>query len=209
MSESTQQVGISFSSLQSLLPRPQLIIGFLRDYLSRHFQEGHIESPELQKLIWGNHERTDILIESSTRWLPESTGRRPAVIIHANDSTNVRHGIANKHEGMTSEGRVRYTTGWSGSSTLFCIGETGAQAAVLANEVQKQLTEYEDQIRRHLCILRFQVMSLGAVAELEEYAQNFVCPVTVAYHYEESWESGPEAPRLSKISISLDNFTDI
>jgi hypothetical protein len=209
MSESTQQLGVTWSSLMSILPRPQVVTGFFKDYMTRHFQEGNIENPELQKLIWRDGERTNILIETSTRWAPQTTGLRPAVVIHGNDSDSIRLGIADRHQGMTSDGNKVFTTFWSSSTTLFCIGETGAQAAVLASEVQRQLTGYQEEIRCVMELMRFRVLKVGGIYELAEYAQNFVCPVTAGYFYTESWESGPEAPRLSKVTLSLSNFIEI
>jgi hypothetical protein len=167
MSETTQQIGITFSALKALLPRPQLVTGFFKDYLTKFFQEGQVETPELQNLIWGNHERTVILIEPSTRWTPEMASRRPAIIIHGNDAQNMRIGIADRLQGGDNTHSVSYETFWSSSTTLFCIGETGAQAAVLGQQVQRQLTGYEEQIREHLDLHRFRVLTLGAVGELE------------------------------------------
>ena len=101
------------------------------------------------------------------------------------------------------EGNDHYVTFWKGSHTLFCIGGTGAQAEILATEVQRELTEFGPELVRTLGLMRFQVTEIGAVGELEEAQENFVVPVTVGYAYEERWITRIQGPRLNTVSLSL------
>lgn len=204
--EQVQYLGIKFSALEALMNRPQILTGWIRDVLLRHFQEDQIEHPELARLIWRDTERTNILIENHTNWTPEITGRRPAIILKRNAFENVRLGIADRHTGVGLDGKDQFTTFWSGSHTCFCIGETGAQAEVLAEEVRRELTRYADAFRECLGIHRFKVMSVGEASYLEESTENFVVPVTAGYSFEESWIAGPDAPILHKISLSLSSL---
>lgn len=193
------------SALCSLLPRPLLLTGFFRDILMRHFAErDQIEAPELQQLIWQQGEQTNILIESIHRWVPELTERRPAVVIKRNAYTNRRRGIGDRQQLPSADtfGNPHYATFWVGSHTLFCIGGSGAQAELLATEVQRELTEFGPVIRRTLNLHRFQVTEVGAIAELEEATENFVVPVTVGYAYEQVWSLAKQAPTLRTVSLS-------
>jgi len=92
---------------------------------------------------------------------------------------------------------------WVGSHTLFCIGGTGAQAEVLATEVQRELTEFASHYLRNMHLHRFQVVEVGAVGELEEATENFVVPVTVGYAFMQNWTVAQQAPTLHHVSLSL------
>jgi hypothetical protein len=100
-------------------------------------------------------------------------------------------------------GNRHFSTFWVGSHTLFCIGGTGAQAETLATEVRRDLTEFGPAILKTFCLLRFQVVEVGAISELEESTENFVVPVTVGYAFQENWQLLQQAPTLKRISLSL------
>lgn len=200
-----QFVGIDVSSLCSLLARPAILTGILRDVLVRHFASAAtIEEPDLRHLIWTPEETTEILIESIHRWRPETTERRPAVIIKRNAYQNIRRGIGDRRQGPPADiyGDPHFTTFWTGSHTLFCIGGTGSQAELLGTEVQREITQFSSELARTLDLRRLQVTQVGAVAELEEAQENFVVPVTVGYTYEERWKVRKQAPLLTTISLS-------
>jgi len=206
MADPIQYIGTNFSDLCSTLNRPLSMTGIFRDYFIRHFKDANlIEETDLKHLIWKAGEDTDILIESVHRWRPELTERRPAIIVKRNSYQNDRRGIGDRRMGPIAdrEGNEHYVTFWVGSHTLFCIGGTGAQAELLGNEVQRELTEFGPELARKLDLKRFQVTQVGAVAELEEAQENFVVPVTVGYAYEERWIIRPQVPRLARVSMSL------
>jgi hypothetical protein len=208
MSVSTSQIigNTDLSSLCSMMNRPIVMTGLFRDVLIRHFSsDTHIEEPDLKHLIWKPGEDTGILIESVHRWRPETTERRPAIIVKRNAYQNERRGIGDRRMGpiVDQEGSDHYVTFWKGSHTLFCIGGTGAQAEILSTEVQRELTEFGPELARTLGLMRFQVTEIGAVGELEEAQENFVVPVTVGYAYEERWITKLQGPRLNTVSLSL------
>jgi hypothetical protein len=179
--------------------------GVLRDILMRHFVGGNVEEPDLRQLVWRAGETTDILIESVHRWRPELTEHRPAILIKRNTLQNQRRGIGDMQQGNLPDqfGHEHYATFWVGSHTLFCVGGSGAQAELLATEVQRHLTEFARPFAFSLGIHRFQVTQIGAVAELEEAKENWVVPVTVGYGYDERWKLIEQAPRLHNVSLSL------
>lgn len=101
------------------------------------------------------------------------------------------------------QGNPHYATYWIGSHTLFCIGGSGAQAELLATEVQREMTEFGPVIHKVMGLHRFQAAEVGEIGELEESTENFVVPVTVAYAFEQRWILLQQAPRLSAISLSM------
>lgn len=201
-----QFVGSNPSSLCSLLPRPILLTGVFRDILTRHFASAdQIEDPSLRDVLWKDTQDTGILIESVHRWRPETTEKRPAVIVKRNAYQNQRLGIGDRRQGppVDKEGNAHYVTFWQGSHTLFCLGGTGAQAEILSTEVQRHFTEFAPVISETLDLKRLQVLQIGAVAELEEAQENFVVPITIGYNYEERWVIRPQVPRLNRIPVSI------
>jgi hypothetical protein len=202
-----QFTGTDVSSLCSLLPRPILMTGLFRDLLIRHFSSAsNIEDSQLRNLLWKNADDTGILVESVHRWRPDLTEKRPAVIIKRNAYQNERKGIGDIRQGppVDREGFAHYATFWTGSHTLFCIGGSGAQAEILGAEVQRYLTEFSPVILTSLDLKRFQVLQIGAVAEIEEAQENFAVPITVGYTFEQRWILRPQVPLLTTISKILE-----
>jgi len=200
-----QYIGTHFSAICSLMPRALLLTGVFRDLLTRHFSSrDYIETPELQRLIWQRGEQTNILIEVIHRWVPVLTEKRAAVIIKRNTYANRRLGIGDRLQMPLADmsGDPHYSTFWVGSHTLFCLGGSGAQAELLATEVQREMTGFGPVIQRTLRLHRFSVTEVGAIAELEEATENFVVPVTVGYAYEQNWLIRQQAPTLRSVSLS-------
>ncbi len=192
------------SSLCSLLFRPQLMTGTLRDIVIQHFQEDNIEEVALRNLIWRPGDTTGILVETAHRWKPQTAGKMPAVVIKRNTCANRRVGVNDKVRTDT-RAEEHFATYWAGSHTLFCIGTEGAQVELLATEVTRELLQFGPLLRRDLDLVRFQVNEMGPVSELAESNEHFVVPVTVGYVYEERWSIRKQAPKLSiHLSILMD-----
>jgi len=201
----THYIGPRLSAVAELLDYPILLTGFFRDHFTRHFAStATIEQDSLKHLIWKDGERSAILIESVHRWDPRTTGLRPAILISRNSMKNRRAGIGDLKQtpGVDMQGNQHFLTMWVGSHTLFCLGGTGAQAEALATEVRRELTEFARRILETFCLLRFQVVEVGPISELEESTENFVVPVTVGWASQERWQLLQQAPRLKRIALS-------
>ncbi len=195
------------SSICSLLPQEYLLTGYLRNILMQHFYApATIETPDLRHLIWRDQDSTDILIESITAWTPEKTQRRPALIIKCNDQDYQPAGIGGDvRQGPASDilGNEHFVRLWVGSHTIFCISSDGAQAYLLATEVKRELSGFANEIAKAVDLLRFRVLKVGAIGELEESAEHFVVPLTVGYAYEERTIIRMQAPTLHAVSLSM------
>ena len=99
-------------------------------------------------------------------------------------------------------GDPHYEIFWVGSHTLFCIGGTGAEAEILATEVQRQLTQFAPVIQRSLGLMRLRAAQLNEISRLEEAPENFLVPVTFSVAYAERWTIKQQAPRLRGISLT-------
>jgi hypothetical protein len=199
------------SAICNLGPRPQIVTGYLRQWLAIHFsRQATIEHPELRSLLWQalDTPREDgqdpILIESLTRWRPTLTETRPAVIIRRNDWNTRRRGIADKHMGfLTPDGVQHFASEIEGSHTCFCLSTRGPEAEILASEVYREFMQFGEQMRRELDLMRFVTVGVGRAFRVREARQNLAVPVTVAYVVEEAWAVVPHKPFLKKIDLDL------
>jgi hypothetical protein len=199
--------GYSLSAICALLPRPLILTGFFRDVLIRHFsQASNIELPEVQRLVWHRTQgRSKILIESVWRWLKSTTQQRPAILVRQNDISIQRIGIGDRLQGPPADmqGRVGFARMMVGSHTLFCLGESAAQAVLLATEAAREVGHFAPLLRRPMRLHRLEVVKFGAPRELAEAAWTYVVPVTVGWAYEDTWTVQEQAPTLHGISLSL------
>ena len=194
------------NSLCELGPRPLVATGWFRLLLAGHFQPGNLEdtSETIGKMLWKPDNTTGIMIESITRWVPELTEKRPAVIIKRNGWRRLRLGIGDKMFGPGDPaGQEFFANAWQGSHTLFCIAGKGAETEKLAAEVYREMNEFGPAIRATLDLLRFEVTEVGELMLLEEARQNFVVPVVVAYAFVESWQLQDSSPPLTGIDLAL------
>jgi len=182
--------------------RPILLTGLLRDLLVRHFHDpANLEEADLSKYIWSEDERTGILIESIHRWRGDLTEKRPALVIKRNDYQNTRWGIADYVQ-LTEDGAYEFCTGYVGSHTVFCLQRTGASAEILGTEVVRELHQFHPVITQYLGLLRFGVIQVGAIAEVEEAKETFVVPVTVGWAYQDNWRLELESMRLRRMPLT-------
>lgn len=197
------------SSLCSYGMRPHVMTGFLRQLLIGHFSDpNNIEDPRVRRQIKtiGGWKPTDsglnpsgILIESITRWAPNTADKRPAVLIKRNGWKWSSRLIGDKTEINYYTGETSYSGFWEGSHTLFCLAQNGAETEFLATEVVKFLILFSPLIKEQMNFFRFYVSEVGGVGEVQEVTQGYAVPVTVAYVAEEAWTLQPLAPRLKRI----------
>ena len=201
-----QYIGYMYSSVCATQPRRLIVTGVFIDIMRQHFADpALLDEAHLQNLVWRPDDTTGILIESVTKWVPRLTEKRPAIIVKPNSMTNVRLGLNDQRQGppVDAQGNKHFSTFWTGSHTLFAIGNSGAQAEILASEIQRQLTGFADEIRRSIGLQQFRVLELGPISELEEAIETFTVPVTVGYAYGENWITRQQAPRIKRISLKM------
>lgn len=183
---------------------PHLITGFLRDWLTNRFSDpNNIETKQFRGLLWQATQPTNILIESITRWKPETTETRPAIIIKRGNWSSQRL-VLNDSAGADNVflGSNRYGRLMVGSHTLFCIANTGIQAEILAGEVFKDLNSYGLVIANILNLVKFEAVELGQLFQVEEGKENYAAPIVVQYTGQEVWTIAQQGPVLKRISLS-------
>lgn len=179
-----------------------LLTGFLVDFLVRHFASPlNVETPDLRSLVWSPGDRTGILIEEESRWRPQTTEKRPAVIVKRNAYRSVRLGRANLAGYNNGTGSRFYAKLWSGSHTLFCLHRSGAGADLLATEVVNEVGRFAHALQGALGLHYLEVVEVGPASEVEEATESRAVPVTVGWVYEDTWEVVEEAPPLRRVSL--------
>lgn len=186
-------------------PRLLTMTGFFRMWMANHFAAPDtIEDPALQQFVWSpDPAATGIMIESSSKWVPELTEHRPAIVIKRGSWRPLRMGINNRLFGTDKPGTFYYANYWQGSHVLFCCSGADGECEHLATEVYRELNEFGPRLETLLGLFRFEVVEVGELATLEEANQNFVVPITVAYVMEEVWAVDTEAPLFTKLDMAV------
>ena len=193
------------SALCSLgAPRPHAMTGFFVNWFQQHFSaEAGIEAAQLRSLLWAAVDSSNLEVESITRWKPQTTGKRPAIIVSRNDWKVLSLGIDNRMMGVaTKDGVQHYAAYLEGSHTMFCLYSKATEAEIISAEVYREMMQFGPRIREELEVMRFGAVGVGKIFEVEEATQNFAVPVTVCYALEERWRLIPQAPLLKKIKLS-------
>ncbi len=200
------------SALDSYGHSPLILTGGLRQTLMQHFADpDQIILPSVREFLeregaWSAEETTGIVIEALSRWRPELTEGRPAIIIKEGEWQWKREGIGDSLGEEWQDGTAHFAGFWSGTHTMFALGNEGAETQLLASEIAKTLLWYQATIAKAFCLDRFVVVSLGALAALKESRETFVVPINVAYVLTESWYTRLDAPRLKRIVFRASDF---
>lgn len=199
------------SSLCSYGMRPHVMTGLLRQLLIGHFADANnIEEQLLRQKFeetgaWVKDENginnSGILIESITRWLPNDTDNRPAVLIKRNSWSWQKTGIGDRAGFDIASGATKYHGLWQGSHTLYCLAVNGLETELLAMEVVKFLQHFGPWIREQMSFMKFFINEVGGINEVQEVVEGYAVPITVAYVAEEAWELQPAVPRLKRIVL--------
>jgi hypothetical protein len=197
------------SALCSYGMRPHVMTGFLRQLLIGHFADPeNIEEARIRRQLetLGAWKPADngldgggFLIESITRWTPNTADKRPAILIKRNGWQWLRQGLGDLAAENLYTGKSNYSGFWQGSHTLYCIAQKGAETEFLATEVLKFTMSFAPLIRSQMDLHKFFVSEVGGVGEVQEVVQGYAVPVTVSYVAEEAWSLQPYAPRLKRI----------
>jgi hypothetical protein len=199
------------SALCSYGTRPHAMTGFLRQLLLDHFVDpNNIEDPRIRRRLedvgaWRPSENGEnvsgIIIESHTKWQPNTSMQRQSLVIKRDRWQWQRVGIGDFADEDSRDGFMYYRGFWQGSHTVLAIAGNGAEAELLGTEVMRFLLRYGAIIVAEMGLHRFIPIGMDTLHKVKEVADHYAVPVTVAYAAEESWRTEPQAPRLKRISF--------
>lgn len=203
------------SSLCSTGTRPHAMTGFFRQFLIDHFVDPeNIADPRIRRRLkdigaWQDSEQgaeSGILIESHAKWQPNTSMQRPSLIIKRNawNWDRVLPGDSDGDDYVTGD---QFFMGfWRGSHTVFAIAQEGAEAEILATEVMQFFLRFGPTVVEQMNLHRFVPVGMDALHQVQEVADHYVVPVTVAYVAEEKWKIETWAPRLKRISFKTSDL---
>lgn len=200
------------SSLCSYGHNPLVVTGMLRQILLQHFVDpDEIIIASVRRYLeengaWKAGVDTGIYVEALSKWRPELTESRPAILIKEGVWQWKRMGIGNAYDSSVESGREEFLGFWAGTHTVFVVAKQGAETLALATEVAKVLLWYGREISSAFDLQYFTLVSRGALAALKESTENYVVPIDVAYLAPESWYLEQEAPRLKRIIFRASEF---
>lgn len=191
----TPQAIIDFNpTLNSLCPKwtPLKIKGLLVHWLRQHFAtQANLSEPGITDRVWTDADETEIIIETSGRWKPQTTEKRPALIIHRGSLKPVRQGIANDRlmgAGAQAVHRQLHSTLFTMDLTVWCLAIAEGEVESLSTEVYKEVHKFAIKFVEKLGVIRVQLLEIGPLARLEEAREHFGVPVSISFTFWESWE---------------------
>lgn len=199
-------------TLCSYYGRRLQITGMFRQLLCQHFgDEQNVEELKLRTKLgnvgpWRNGDDSGMLIETNSRWTPNSEEQRPAIIIKPNAWRWKREtigGFAGEDEETGADNMMGF---WYGSHTLFALTQKGAETEILAAEISRLLEHYQATLVQDFELHRAVPLELGEPGLVKESASHWGVAVSIAYVLESVHEVIPHAPRLKKIRFSTEDF---
>jgi hypothetical protein len=168
---------------------------------------------QLQNYLWSpDNTKTKIQIQPVWEYNSQDIQRRPALYVKRNAVKFERLGL---DDGWTTgpvkneHGQVERVPGEYhsklvlGSHTVFCVGQTGAETEMLAQEVTNHILEFGPRLRVELKLMRVTLAEVGELAVLDEFVEHFVVPVVIAYGIAKSWRIIEIQPFLKTLSINV------
>jgi len=169
---------------------------------------------QLQGYIWdSDNTKTSIQIQPVWLYNTQDIERRPGLYVKRNGQRPQR--IAIDDGGMAANSRrdaqgnvveVRgqyYSQMVIGSHTVFAVGQSGAEAELLGQEVFNHLMMFGPLIRRDMSLHRFQIQEAGEIGLLAEFGEHFVVPIVAGYAFAWSWRLKQVAPWLKSLSVDV------
>jgi hypothetical protein len=166
---------------------------------------------ELEGYVWHpDNTQTKIQIESVWDINLQDIQRRPGMYVKRNAlqprKIAINHGFS---AGGTkdAEGRLLRIEGdyhsvlVQGSHTLFAVGQAGAEAELLGQEVFELMLQFGPLLRSEMHFQSFETVECGEVSVLEEATTHFAVPIVVGYAYPRTWRIEKVAPWLKAVAV--------
>jgi len=199
---------------------PRQLTGLFRTLLGHYFSDPQLmANPHLRRSLmldtWretlldnrddlqDENPQTGVLVESTTRWRPERSGNRPALLIHAQDWTWQRVGINNQQSTNTTTGELTFEGQWIGAHTVFAVSAVADEAQMLGYEAGGFLQVFAPTLSREYAFSRLEVSRIGQVAAFEGHAELFAVPIDLPYIVPFAWTVQLEAPRFQRLRMLL------
>jgi hypothetical protein len=180
---------------------------------TNEFTDDTHETPkkELEGYVWlPDRENTKIQIQSVWDMSRQDIQRRPGIYVKRNSlqprKLAINHGYSTGAV-KDREGKLIRIDGYLhsvlilGSHTIFCVGQAGAEAELIGQEVFELLRQFGPLLRSELKFQSFEIVECGEVSILEEASTHFAVPVVIGYAFPRSWRLEKVAPWLKAVVV--------
>lgn len=194
------------SSMAHTYFRGSVITAGLLSVIRNLFSDpNNIESENLKNYVWNPDPKfSKILIEPTHLWKPEDVQHRPSVLVKRGDWQIGKVGIGDRQLNQLQETGFeedKHAVTFTGGHQLLCVGTTGAEVELIAEEVWMTLLGFSTQIREQFCLGMFQVQGIGQIGTFEESHDHFAVPVTVTYATLVQWSVTRQTPEWMNVTI--------
>ena len=158
---------------------------------------------KLKPYIWTDDITTSkMVILPSYKFEPRTVSNRPSILVARGPLQIQEFALDNRaipHVEPTGnfKGVDRYVN-LQGQHEIHCIGSAAMESDRIAEEVFFRMLEYYPSIRDDLNFSDFKVTLLGGLSKLEEYDEQYVTSIKVAWQYVHGWTLTAIAPVLKK-----------
>lgn len=157
-----------------------------------------------------------ILIQKAFDYKPQDAQKRPALIIKAGetivgpriaigDTTKTPTNLLGQANPNTTAmlGDSQQMVAIGGSAVIYAVHHTAGIAEILGEEIFYSLIDYKLPTKKILKLDEFRPASLGSVTKIEEFKDNWACPINVSFKFRRDTIVRQEAPLLKAISVQL------
>jgi len=166
---------------------------------------------ELEGYVWlPDRRETKIQIQSTLDLSTEDIQRRPGIYVKRNKlqprKISINHGMSTgavkdaQGQLVRIEGQL-HSVLVLGSHTIFSVGQSGAEAELLGQEVFELMLQFGPLLRAELKFQSFETVECDEVSILEEATTHNAVPVVVGYAYPRSWRIERVAPWLKAVVV--------
>jgi hypothetical protein len=217
-----QPVDEQCTSLLATGSTPFILTGILLRLLQYHFADAiNITNPFLQPYIWEEGEdpgdtspESKIFIGVDYERNHQVVGQRPALFVSRRPMNTQKVGFKDEVvPGIGKPGAVykghKHQIYLIGAHNIVCVGQTGAEAENLAEEVFFRMLHYMPVIREDIRIGSFRVDGISETRERgEDPHKTFVVFVRMSWSTEHRWMIIPETPVLKRLGLVFSPFKD-
>lgn len=150
-----------------------------------------------------NPKESRVIIQQAHNFKTDVVDKRPALYVKRGDISFQRVAFGDRLHEIPQDSITKYHKEERGTVTVQCLGNSGGEAELLADEVTDVLGLCETLIACDYNFLTFQLQSIGALSYLEEHLEIPYVPVTIFYIASKQWELELESRPIKKIRQTL------
>lgn len=183
---------------------PEMVEGVIAQLLTQHFSDpAWIIYPELRQFVWSPiPTQSKLPILPLNRWNELTDSNSPAIVYADLGQRPQRIAIGDQFaHSRLQPNRQSFARAYQGSHRLMCIGQNDFQAAMLATEIDRWLTEFSFQLLNRLPFHDFQIADRQPPQAFSALGDRVGVALSLSYSYIWSWETTPYGAPVKSASV--------